>query len=145
MSNVDLCSTGGNAFVSAVSVQVSFVDNFSCIHCPVGTDRRCVACQAIPQARGRHNKLPQHHAVGHRCDHTEMGKHGKRGREARWQWRERERERHLLAKDVADLDGRTPLSLAEKGLLNHLNGCGMQPCARFLAEFSDFFNGRERT
>lgn len=40
MSNVDLCSTGGNAFVSAVSVQLSFVDNFSCIHCPVGTDRR---------------------------------------------------------------------------------------------------------
>ena len=80
MSNVDLCSTGGNAFVSAVSVQLSFVDNFSCIHCPVGTDRRCVACQAIPQARGRHNKLPQHHAGGHRCDrgaqvHTTSAKH----------------------------------------------------------------------
>ena len=54
-------------------------------------------------------------------------------------------ERDLLAKDVADLDGRTPLSLAEKGLLMHLNGCGMQPCARFLAEFSDLLNGTERT
>lgn len=37
---------------------------------------------------------------------------------------------HGVPADVADLDGRTPLSLAEKGLLNHLNGCGMQPCAR---------------
>eukprot|EP00435_Cladocopium_sp_Y103_P004339 s4156_g1.t1 len=37
---------------------------------------------------------------------------------------------HGVPADVADLDGRTPLSLAEKGLLMHLNGCGMQPCAR---------------
>lgn len=36
--------------------------------------------------------------------------------------------------DIADLDGRTPLSLAEKGLLLHVNNCGMQPCSRFMTE-----------
>lgn len=80
-----------------------------------------------------------------RKDDTHTHRNGKAWKKGARSALAMERERHLLAKDVADLDGRTPLSLAEKGLLNHLNGCGMQPCARFLAEFSDFFNGRERT
>lgn len=37
---------------------------------------------------------------------------------------------HGMPADIADLDGRTPLSLAEKGLLLHVNNCGMQPCSR---------------
>jgi len=37
---------------------------------------------------------------------------------------------HGVPAEVADLHGRTPLSLAERGLMMHLNSCGMQPCSR---------------
>ena len=105
----------------------------------------CWRTQMRPWGTGPYHECKTSRRRAERMTHTHRnGKAWKKGARSALAM-ERERERHLLAKDVADLDGRTPLSLAEKGLLNHLNGCGMQPCARFLAEFSDFFNGRERT
>mmetsp|Transcript_42984 Transcript_42984/g.100124 ORF Transcript_42984/g.100124 Transcript_42984/m.100124 type:complete len:391 (-) Transcript_42984:106-1278(-) len=37
---------------------------------------------------------------------------------------------HGVPADLADLQGRTPLSLAEKGLAMHVNSCAMQHCPR---------------
>ncbi|CAE7391377.1 TANC2 [Symbiodinium natans] len=37
---------------------------------------------------------------------------------------------HGVPADLPDQQGRTPLSLAEKGLVMHVQTCGMQPCSR---------------
>ncbi|CAJ1419176.1 unnamed protein product [Effrenium voratum] len=37
---------------------------------------------------------------------------------------------HGVPADIPDLEGRTPLTLAERGLAMHVNSCGMQPCNR---------------